>query len=151
MLTASAALPAADVIRHTTPGAAIAKAVEVPAGKTMVFLSGVVPPVADASAPKDSPAAYGDTKTQTLAVLKVIENNLREIGLGMKDVVKMQVFLAGDPAKGGKLDFAGMMEAYRAYFGSADQPNIPARSTVQVAALVNPGYLVEIEVAAVRP
>ena len=25
----------------------------------------------------------------------------------MKDVVKMTVFLAGDPAKGGKLDFAG--------------------------------------------
>ena len=36
------------------------------------------------------------------------------------------------------------------YFGTADQPNKPARSTVQVAALVTPGALLEVEVQAVR-
>ena len=48
------------------------------------------------------------------------------------------------------MDFAGMMEAYRAVFGTPAQPNKPARATVQVAALVAPGMLAEIEVQAVR-
>ena len=69
----------------------------------------------------------------------------------MKDVVKMQVFLVGDPALGGKMDFAGLMESYRQFFGSADQPNLPSRSAMKVAGLANPGWLVEIEVTAVRP
>jgi enamine deaminase RidA (YjgF/YER057c/UK114 family) len=48
------------------------------------------------------------------------------------------------------MDFAGFMEGYNLYFGTKAQPNLPARSTMQVAALVNPGFLVEIEVTAVR-
>ena len=69
----------------------------------------------------------------------------------MGDVVKMQVFLVGDPAKGGKMDFAGFMEGYTEHFGTAEQPNLPSRSVMQVAGLANPGFLVEIEVTAVRP
>jgi len=38
------------------------------------------------------------------------------------------------------------MEAYSQFFGTSSQPNLPARSTVQVAGLVSPGMLVEIEV-----
>jgi enamine deaminase RidA (YjgF/YER057c/UK114 family) len=38
------------------------------------------------------------------------------------------------------------MQAYTQYFGTAEQPNLPARSAVQVAGLANPSYLVEIEV-----
>ena len=68
----------------------------------------------------------------------------------MKDVVKMTVFLAGDPAKGGKLDFVGLQASYTQYFGTADQPNKPARSAMQVAALAAPWALVEIEVIAIR-
>ena len=64
----------------------------------------------------------------------------------MSDVVKMQVFLVGDPGKDGKMDFKGFMEGYTQFFGTKEQPNVPARSTVQVAGLVAPGMLVEIEV-----
>jgi len=153
-LIASLTLPAAaaDVVRHKLPNSTfpIAQAVEVPAGQTLVFLSGVGPDIADAAAPKDSTKAYGDTKTQTLSTLNKIEANLKSIGLTMKDVIKMQVFLVGDPAQGGRMDFAGLMESYRQFFGTADQPNLPARSAMQVAALANPGWLVEIEVTAVR-
>jgi enamine deaminase RidA (YjgF/YER057c/UK114 family) len=46
------------------------------------------------------------------------------------------------------MDFAGMMRAYREQFGTAQQPNRPARSTMQVAGLVDPDWLVEIEVTA---
>jgi enamine deaminase RidA (YjgF/YER057c/UK114 family) len=73
------------------------------------------------------------------------------MGMGMGDVVKMNVFLAGDPANGGKMDFAGLMKGYTKYFGTPDQPNLPARSAVQVAALAAPGALVEIEVIAAKP
>jgi enamine deaminase RidA (YjgF/YER057c/UK114 family) len=62
----------------------------------------------------------------------------------------MHVFLVGDPAKGGKLDFAGMMAAYTKFFGTKEQPNKPARSAMQVAALAAPWALVEIEVIAVK-
>jgi enamine deaminase RidA (YjgF/YER057c/UK114 family) len=41
------------------------------------------------------------------------------------------------------------MEGYTQFFGGS-QPNLPARSVVGVAALANPGFLVEIEVVAAK-
>ncbi|WAX92916.1 RidA family protein [Aminobacter sp. NyZ550] len=144
---------AEDVVRHKNPNSdfPIAQAVEVPAGKTTVYVSGAVPSVIDEKAEKGSLAAYGDTRTQTESVLKSIEKTLEGLGLKMGDVVKMQVFLVGDPAQGGKMDFGGFMDGYTKFFGTKEQPNLPARSVMQVAGLVAPGWLVEIEVTAVRP
>jgi enamine deaminase RidA (YjgF/YER057c/UK114 family) len=145
---------AQDVIRHKLPNGdtfPISAAVEVPAGKTLVFLSGMVPPVVDPKSPKDSIAAYGDTKTQTIGALNRIKASLENLHLTMGDVIKMQAFLVGDPSKGGKLDFEGFMQGYTQFFGTAAQPNLPVRSALQVAALAMPGFLVEIEVTAVRP
>ena len=143
---------ASDVIRYKLPNSdfPISQAVEIPSGQSIVFLSGQGPDIADKTAAKDSFAAYGDTKTQTLNTLTKIDATLKAMNLTMKDVVKMQVFLVGDPAQGGKLDFAGLMDSYRKFFGTAEQPNLPSRSAVQVAALANPGWLVEIEVTAAR-
>ena len=42
----------------------------------------------------------------------------------MGDVVKMQVFLVGDPSKDGKMDFKGFMEGYTQFFGTKEQPNL---------------------------
>lgn len=142
----------AQIQRHRPPGSTfpIASAVEVPADRSLVFLSGMVPPVVDDKAERGSLAAYGDTRTQTQGVLKAIERQLQAQGLGLGDVVKMQVFLVGDPGKGGKMDFDGFMAAYREFYGTAAQPNLPARSVMQVAGLVVPGWLVEIEVIAAR-
>lgn len=154
LLIAPLAVAAQDVIRHKLPHGSsfpISAAVEVPAGRTVVYLSGMVPPVVDATAAKDSVAAYGDTRTQTIGALKSIEVELAGLQLTMGDVVKMQVFLAGDPARGGKMDFAGFMQGYTQFFGTRAQPKLPVRSAMQVAALANPGFLVEIEVTAVRP
>jgi enamine deaminase RidA (YjgF/YER057c/UK114 family) len=116
-----------------------------------VYVSGAVPPVVDDKAERGSIAAYGDTRTQTVGVLRNIERSLQRLGLQMGDVVKMQAFLVGDPAKGGRMDFDGFMAGYREFFGTAAQPNLPARSVMQVGGLVVPGWLVEIEVTAVRP
>jgi enamine deaminase RidA (YjgF/YER057c/UK114 family) len=152
LLFATVAASAADVVRYKIPNSdfPIAQAVEIPAGQSLVFVSGAGPDVADKSADKDTPAAYGDTRAQTLSTLRKIEATLKSMGLAMGDVVKMQVFLVGDPALGGKLDFAGMMDSYKQFFGTPGQPNLPARSAMKVAGLANPGWLVEIEVTAVR-
>ena len=152
-LLASLPTYAADVVRHKLPGSdfPIALAVEVPAGNKVVYLSGAGPAVIDKTAKPNSVASFGDTKQQSASTLEAIANTLKGLKLEMKDVVKMTVFLVGDPAKDGNIDFAGFMEAYRVYYGGAQNPNLPARSTVKVAGLVNPGWLVEIEVIAVAP
>jgi enamine deaminase RidA (YjgF/YER057c/UK114 family) len=124
----------------------IAAAVEVPAGATVLFHSGLTPRPADPAADAGSRAYYGDTETQTAIVLQRLEASLEGMGYELGDVVKMTVFLVADPATGGGMDFAGFMAAYTRYFGTAQQPSLPARSAVQVAGLVRPGMLVEIDV-----
>lgn len=144
---------AEEVIRHRLPNSdfPILSSVEVPAGRTTVYLSGAGAPVSDPAAPPRTVQAYGDTAAQTMATFKAIERTLQGLGLGMGDVVKMTVFLVGDPQSGGRMDFEGLMRGYRQFYGTPGQPNLPTRSVVQVAALANPGWLVEIEVTAVRP
>jgi enamine deaminase RidA (YjgF/YER057c/UK114 family) len=121
------------------------------AGDTLYLSGQLASPVTPADAAKGAAAVYGDTETQTMSTLTKIEATLKSEGLSMSDVVMMHVYMVGDPAKGGKLDFPGMMAAYSRFFGTKEQPNKPARSTVQVAALVAPWALVEIEVIAVKP
>lgn len=149
LLAAHAPASAQAIVRHKIPGSdfPIAQAVTLPAGTTIHFISGQVPPVIDKTADQNSPSAFGDTKTQTVGVLNKIQDILKGMGLGMGDVVKMQVFLVGDPGKSGKADVAGFMEGYTQFFGGP-QPRLPARAVVQVAGLSNPGWLVEIEVVA---
>jgi enamine deaminase RidA (YjgF/YER057c/UK114 family) len=149
----AAHLPASaqSIVRHKIPNSdfPIAQAVTLPPGTTIHFISGQVPPAVSKTADQNSTAAFGDTRTQTAGVLAKIQDILKGMGLGMGDVVKMQVFLVGDPAKGGRADVAGFMEGYTQFFGGA-QPNLPARAVVQVAGLSNPGWLVEIEVVAAK-
>jgi enamine deaminase RidA (YjgF/YER057c/UK114 family) len=140
-----------DIVRHKIPGSdfPIAQAVTLPPNATITFVSGQVPPLVDKSADPNSIAAYGDTRTQTVGVLNKIKDILQGMGLTMGDVVKMQVFLVGDPAKNGKADVSGFMEGYTKFFGGP-QPNLPARAAFQIQALSNPGWLVEIEVVAAK-
>jgi enamine deaminase RidA (YjgF/YER057c/UK114 family) len=97
---------------------------------------------------KQAPAK--DTKMQTVGAIQAIQKALAAQKLSLGDVVMMHVYLAADPATG-KMDFAGFMGGYTQFFGTKDQPNKPARSAMQVAALAAPGMLVEIEVIAVKP
>jgi enamine deaminase RidA (YjgF/YER057c/UK114 family) len=143
---------AQEVIRHAIPGSnfPIARAVEIPADATVVYLSGAVPAVIDDSAEPGSPEAYGDTQAQTVSVLEAIAGTLDDLGLGMGDVFKMQVYLVAPEGADG-MDFAGFMDGYTQFFGTEDQPDLPVRSVFEVAGLVSPAWLVEIEVTAVRP
>lgn len=146
---------AQSIERHpASPPGLILQGVSVPAGATTLYLSGQVAapldlalrtPVAERTA-----ADFGDTRTQTVSVLRKIEGILAARGYTMRDVIKLTVFLVSDPARGAQMDFAGMNEGFRQFFGTAENPNTVARSTIQVAALAAPGYLVEIEATAAR-
>jgi enamine deaminase RidA (YjgF/YER057c/UK114 family) len=154
-LAAVLALPSVGMaqgvmVKHLQPNEKSPIANGVWAGDTLYLSGQLANPVTEADAAKGTAAVYGDTKTQAFSALTKIQALLKEQGLDMKDVVKMTVFLAGDPEKGGKLDFPGLQASYTQFFGTKDQPNKPARSAMQVAALAAPWALVEIEVIAIR-
>jgi enamine deaminase RidA (YjgF/YER057c/UK114 family)/cytochrome c553 len=142
----------AEVRRHKLPDSdfPIAQAVEILPGTTLVYHSGMTPAPANPEAERFSPEFWGDTEAQTLSVFQRLEASLSAKGLTFGDVVKMQIYLVA-PEAGGTMDFQGMMRAYRQYFGTEAQPNLPARSAFQVAGLAAPGMLVEIEVVLARP
>src|SRR5689334_14662877 len=153
LVALSASIPAAgaraDVVRYPIPNSTfpIAQAVEVKGNVTTYYVSGQVPPVANKDADSQSMAAYGDTKGQTVGVRNRIRGILGGFGLSMADVVKVQVFLVHSPTA--PMDFKAFMEGYTQFFGGS-QPSLPARAVVVVASLANPGFLVEIEVIAVK-
>lgn len=156
MLVAAAAMSAAsvnaDVKRYPLPGSdfPISQAVEVSAGTTIVYHSGTTPAPANPEAERYTPEFWGDTEAQTLSVFKRLEASLAEKDMDFSNVIKMQIYLVGVSKLSGAMDFQGMMRAYRKYFGTEDQPNLPARSAFQVAGLAAPGMLVEIEVVLAR-
>jgi enamine deaminase RidA (YjgF/YER057c/UK114 family) len=150
----SIALGAEDVVRTPLPDGnpfPISAAVTVRAGVDTVYVSGALPSAINKDAPKGTAPIYGDMETQTVSVLTSIKGTLAKLGLGMGDVVKMTVFMVADPANDNKLNFPALMAGYSQFFGTKEQPNKPARSAVQVAALVAPGALLEVEVIAARP
>lgn len=153
LATPAAAAPA-PVNRIASPGpdgkpGLILKGVIVPAGYETFYLSGQLADPID-PAKKETMEDYGDTRTQTLSTIKKIKALLESQGYAITDVVKMQAFLAADPKLGNKIDFAGFNAGFKEYFGSAENPNTVARSTFQVANLVAPMFLVELEVTAVK-
>ncbi|NYT73297.1 hypothetical protein HZU72_12770 [Halomonas sp. QX-2] len=142
---------AEDIIRHPIPNSdfPILQAVEIPSDSTTVYLSGTVPSIINEDADPNSMEAFGTTEEQTVTVMNRIKSHLEGLGLGVGDIVKMQAFLVAP--EGETVDFKGFMAGYTQFFGTEEQPNLPVRSAMVVDALVNPGWLVEIEVTAVRP
>lgn len=130
---------AADVM-HNQQGmekAPFASSVMVPAGYDTYYISG-------------GQGKGDDTATQTASCLENLKDQLGKLGLTMGDVVQAHVYLAADPNKGNKMDFAGMNSSWFKYFGTADQPNKPARAAFEVASLAGRNALVEIEFIAVK-
>ena len=156
VLAAAGPAQAAGIERITnaTGGGLILQGVAVPAGADLLYLSGQlaspIDPAKQASPATLTTADLGDTKTQTISTLTKIKAMLAARGYQMSDVIKLTVFLVGDPKLGGRMDFAGMNEGFRMFFGSPDNPTTVARSTVQVVALAAPAFLVEIEATAAK-
>lgn len=154
MLTAAAALalaalPAAasaqNVEKVGTAGGRILTAAKVKAGAETLYLSGTLAsPVAEGS--KD----FGDTKTQTISTLNNIKARLAAQGYEMKDIVRMDAFLVAAPGMDGKMDFAGFNAGFAEFFGTAENPSTVTRTTMQIAALAGPQFLVELTVIAAK-
>jgi enamine deaminase RidA (YjgF/YER057c/UK114 family) len=94
---------------------------------------------------------HPDTQSQIVGILKDLQRFLESQKLTLGDVAMVRVYLGADPAKDGKMDVAGMAAGYAQFFGTKDQPNKPARTTVQVVLPAGAhGALIEIDVVAVR-
>ena len=117
----------------------------VPAGQTTYYFSGTTADPLNASNPNDR----GTTVQQADNILNKLQAMLAKNNLTFGDVVAAHVFLVGDPAKGGEIDFAGLNSEWGKRFGTPDQPNRPSRSAFQVR-LPTPGALVEIELTAAK-
>ena len=129
------------------PAAVISSTAMLPVGSKILYLSGSTASPIDPAKPDE----FGDTATQTKSILTKMKAMLEGMGWSMGDIVKMNVFLVA-PETGGRMDAAGMNGVFKTFFGTAEQPNKPTRSTVQVAALGRPTTLVEIEgIAAKAP
>ena len=149
-LTLAAEMGPASIERYSSePATRILESVQLPPGTQTLILSGVV---ADRQVGRtgENVEDYGDTQTQSLSALRKIEERLRKHGYVLGDLVKLTVFLTGDPGVGGKLDFEGFNRAFDQFFRVRDNPNTVARTTVQVVALASPSLLVEIEATAAR-
>ena len=110
----------------------------VPAGSAIFFVSGI-----------PGAAAAGNTEAQTKDSLTKLEAVLKANGYSLADVVNAKVYLVADPTTG-KMDFAGMNNSFKTFFGTATEPNKPSRVTVQIAGLAGAGSLVEIELVAAK-
>lgn len=140
---------AAEVTRYANEGSSLPIAAAVEVDGTL-YHSGVIPSAANPALDRSEQAYWGDTEAQARSVLGKIEASLQAKGMAMGDIVKLTVFLVGDPAINGRMDFQGFMRAYTEFFGPHSGGRLPARSVVEVAGLVSPGMMVEIEAVAVR-
>ncbi|OEK06661.1 RidA family protein [Roseivirga misakiensis] len=140
-----------EVARFERESSSILKGVKVPEGKSLYLASGIVATEKDSSKPVGDRGRFGDTYDQSVSALKRIESYLSEEGLSLKDVVSMKVYVAPDPENDGKPDFQAWFKAYGEYFGTDNNPNKVARSTIGVYTLVDPNKFIEIEVRAVYP
>jgi enamine deaminase RidA (YjgF/YER057c/UK114 family) len=102
-------------------------------GRTF-FMSGLVP-----RNPHDQSLVTGDIKTQTRAVLENAKELLKTANLTFKNVVSSRIYIRNAS------DFEAMHAVYRTYF-----PMDPPACTTGVTELMNPEFLVEITLNAIK-
>ena len=90
--------------------------------------------------PEGTAVHPGDPGAQASAILAKVEQVLGEAGFGLADIVRTRMFVTDMTAAG------PVLEAHGAVFGKIR----PAATVVEVAALIHPSLLVEIEAEAHR-
>jgi enamine deaminase RidA (YjgF/YER057c/UK114 family) len=140
MVFASPALAQDAVVRDNPSGLftspRFTNVVEVPAGTSLVFVSGLTAQGPDGAAPKDA-------KGQAEAVFRNLRTALAARGLTPADVIQVRGFL---------VDIQATLPAYRQaagdFFGASPPP---ASTVIGVAGLVRPDLLLEVELIAAKP
>lgn len=162
----------------------IANGVSVGSNVELYFSSGIGPGALNTAAPAGTPERYVDpaqfpggaltpgvtiTEAQALNALARISDNLASVGLTMRDVITLRVYLDNAPGTD-RMDFAGFNRAYRQFFANVSlqtratipqprgtgtpgppifaNPVRPSRTVIEVAGLPVNGWLVEIEAVA---
>lgn len=92
-----------------------------------------------AAGPKGEPLGVGDAHAQTLAIFVRIAEDLAKVGASLEDVVRTRAFIT-------RIEDAGAIgQAHAEAMGQIR----PALTLVQVAGLISPEFLVEIEADAI--
>ncbi len=89
--------------------------------------------------PDRKPVGVGDPAAQTRRCLEIIQAALEEAGASMKDVIRTRMFLVHAE------DWEAVGRVHGEFFGEVR----PAATMVQVAKLLEPEWLVEIEADAI--
>jgi enamine deaminase RidA (YjgF/YER057c/UK114 family) len=136
----SSGASAAEITRYNE-GNYFYTSITIPPGAETMYLSGA------GARPLDD-GSWGDMEQQTINTFERFKQTLEAQGWSMSDIVQVRAFaVAGDD---GELDFAGFNAGYSQFFGTADNPNKPVRSFVEIKDLVVDGWLIEIEIRAAR-
>jgi enamine deaminase RidA (YjgF/YER057c/UK114 family) len=162
----------------------IAGGVSVGSDVELYFSSGIGPAARNTAAPAGTPERYIDTEqfaggtltpgvtiteAQGMNALARIADNLASVGLSMRDVITLRVYMDNAPGAA-TMDFAGFNRAYRQFFANVNlqtgatipqprgtetpgppivvNPVRPSRTALEVAGLPVAGWLVEIEAVA---
>lgn len=130
----------AQEITRNNEGRYFYTSITIPPGAETMYLSG-------SGARPQEDGSWGDMKQQTIDTFARFQQTLEEQGWSMSDIVQVRAFaVSGDDG----LDFAGFNEGYAEFFGTAENPEKPVRSFVEIAGLVVDGWLIEIEIRAAR-
>lgn len=115
--------------------------IKIPPGAETLYLSG-------SGARQQANGVWGDMEQQTVDTFSRFKETLEAEGWSMSDIVQVRAFAVS--GEYGLLDFDGFNRGYRQFFGTEENPMKPVRSFVEIAGLVVPGWLVEIEIRAAR-
>jgi enamine deaminase RidA (YjgF/YER057c/UK114 family) len=128
-LSALRSIDAAPYELFDVPEAPYSAAAKATSGGAIYFSSGNTP----------GPDAGDDMRSQALATLRRLQQNIADAGLTLDDVAFVRAYLV--PGPDGATDYAGWNAAWSETFKN----HKPARSTVAVPLLGGPGTLIEIE------
>ncbi len=131
----------ADGIERKGEGRHFYTTIKIPPGAETLYLSG-------SGAARNEDGSWGDMEAQTIDTFASFKEKLEAEGWSLSDIVQVRAFAVADEY--GLLDFDGFNRGYREFFGTEQNPMKPVRSFVEIAGLVVPGWLVEIEIRAAR-
>jgi|TARA_B100000795_G_scaffold190369_1_gene145027 enamine deaminase RidA (YjgF/YER057c/UK114 family) len=140
VLGIAAVSSAAEIVR-TGEGRNFYNNIMIPAGAETLYLSG-------SGAQEQADGTWGDMEQQTVDTFGRFQETLESQGWSLEDIVQVRAFAVS--GADGELDFAGFNAGYQQFFGSDKNAMKPVRSFVEIAGLVVPGWLIEIEIRAAR-